>query len=163
MSQEIDRITPTAEAEVMPTGNVSDDAIDLLMRQAQAMETAHKLAVALCSTDMVPKTYKGKPENGERCLGEAVAHVREMCALGIDAAKDLERHRCTHEFAESVRERLHLVPLSLARTTCCLSDEKEQERCNRQCHKKEQRREWVCKRRDNEDQRDEHCARNHRW
>ena len=83
--------------------------------------------------------------------------------LWLDAAKDLERHRCAYELAESIRERLHLVPLSLARTTCCLSDEEEQERCNRQCHKKEQRREWVCKRRDNEDQRDQHCARNHRW
>ena len=68
MSQEIDRITPPAEAEVMPTGDVSDDAIDLLMRQAQAMETAHKLAVALCSTDMVPKTYRGKPENGAAAI-----------------------------------------------------------------------------------------------
>lgn len=68
MSQEIDRITPPADAEVMPTGNVSDDAIDLLMRQAQAMETAHKLAVALCSTDMVPQTYKGKPENGAAAI-----------------------------------------------------------------------------------------------
>ena len=68
MSQEIDRITPTADAEVMTTGDVSDDAIDLLMRQAQAMETAHKLAVALCSTDMVPQTYKGKPENGAAAI-----------------------------------------------------------------------------------------------
>ena len=106
---------------------------------------------------------KGEPQDGERCLGEAVAHVREMCALGVDAAKDLERHRRAYELAEPVRERLHLVPLTFARTARCLSDEEEQERCNRQCHEKEQRREWVCKRRDNEDQRDEHCARNHRW
>ena len=104
---------------------------------------------------------KGEPQNGERCLRKVVAHVREMCALGIDAAKDLERHRCAYELAESVRERLHLVPLSLARTTCCLSNEEKQERCNRQCHEEEQRREWVCKRRDDENQRDQHRACNH--
>ena len=62
-----------------------------------------------------------------------------MCSLGVNAAKDLERHRRTHEFAEAIREGLHLVPLPFARTACRLADQKEQEGSNRKSRKEEQR------------------------
>ena len=91
-----------------------------------------------------------------------MAHAGEMCTLGVNAAKDLERHRRTHEFAESVRERLHLVPLTFARAARRLSDEEEQERRNRQRHQEEQGGEGIGKHRHNENQRDQHHARNHR-
>lgn len=68
MANDIEPIAPTEILPADPTGDISDDAIDLLIRQAQALETAHKLAVALCNTDMVPKTYRGKPENGAAAI-----------------------------------------------------------------------------------------------
>ena len=85
-----------------------------------------------------------------------------MHALGIDAAKDLERHCCAHEFTEAVRERLHLVPLAFARTARRLSDEEKQERRNRQRHEEEQSGEGIRKYCHNEDQRDQHRTRDHR-
>ena len=81
---------------------------------------------------------EGKAQDGEGRLSKGMAHLREMCALGIRAAKDLECHCRAHEFAESVRECLHLVPLPLARAARRPADEKEKERRNRQRYEEEQ-------------------------
>ena len=87
--------------------------------------------------------------------------MREMSPLGINAAKDLERHRRADKFRKPVREHLHLVPLSFARAACRLSDEEEQERRDRQCHEKEQGGERVCNQCHNENERDDYSTRNH--
>ena len=44
------------------TPELSDSGINDLMRQAEAMSAAHKLATVLCNTQMVPQTFRGKPD-----------------------------------------------------------------------------------------------------
>lgn len=46
----------------------SDDGLDLLVKQAKAMEAAHQLATALCNTQMVPATFRGKPDDGAAAI-----------------------------------------------------------------------------------------------
>jgi possible gp43 len=38
------------------------------MRQAEAMDAAHKLATVLCNTQMVPQTFRGKPDDGAAAI-----------------------------------------------------------------------------------------------
>ena len=47
---------------------VSDDGIADLMKQAEAMSAAHKLATVLCNTAMVPATFKGKPDDAAAAI-----------------------------------------------------------------------------------------------
>ena len=47
---------------------VSDDGIADLMKQAEAMSAAHKLATVLCNTAMVPATFRGKPDDGAAAI-----------------------------------------------------------------------------------------------
>lgn len=47
---------------------VSDDGMANLMRQAEAMSAAHKLATVLCNTAMVPQTFRGKPDDGAAAI-----------------------------------------------------------------------------------------------
>ena len=47
---------------------VSDDGVADLMRQAEAMSAAHKLATVLCNTSMVPATFRGKPDDGAAAI-----------------------------------------------------------------------------------------------
>ena len=42
---------------------LSDNGLSGLMRQAEAMDAAHKLATVLCNTQMVPQTFRGKPDD----------------------------------------------------------------------------------------------------
>lgn len=46
----------------------SDDGLELLVKQAKAMEAAHQLATALCNTQMVPATFRGKPDDGAAAI-----------------------------------------------------------------------------------------------
>ena len=48
--------------------DVSDDGLDLLMKQAQAMDAAYRLASTLCNTQMVPQTFRGKPDDGAAAI-----------------------------------------------------------------------------------------------
>lgn len=50
----------------MPT--VQAGALDALQQQVAAMDAASRLAGALCNTDMVPKQYKGKPDDGAAAI-----------------------------------------------------------------------------------------------
>ncbi|NWO15738.1 MAG: hypothetical protein HLX46_02590 [Corynebacterium sp.] len=47
---------------------VSDDGIADLMKQAEAMSAAHKLATVLCNTAMVPATFRGKPDDAAAAI-----------------------------------------------------------------------------------------------
>lgn len=47
---------------------VSDDGMAELMKQAEAMSAAHKLATVLCNTAMVPATFKGKPDDAAAAI-----------------------------------------------------------------------------------------------
>ncbi|MGV0369616.1 hypothetical protein ACUY29_12685 [Corynebacterium aurimucosum] len=59
--------TPTSYS-IEPTTNTSEDGLDLLTRQAEAMGAAHKLATVLCNTAMVPQTFRGKPDDGAAAI-----------------------------------------------------------------------------------------------
>lgn len=50
------------------TPELSDSGINDLMRQAEAMSAAHKLATVLCNTQMVPQTFRGKPDDGAAAI-----------------------------------------------------------------------------------------------
>lgn len=52
----------------LATINTSEDGLDLLTRQAEAMGAAHKLATVLCNTAMVPQTFRGKPDDGAAAI-----------------------------------------------------------------------------------------------
>lgn len=54
--------------EPITSVDITDDGLDLLVRQAQAMDAAHKLATALCNTSMVPKAFRGKPDDGAAAI-----------------------------------------------------------------------------------------------
>lgn len=47
---------------------ISNDGVADLMRQAEAMSAAHKLASVLCNTSMVPATFKGKPDDAAAAI-----------------------------------------------------------------------------------------------
>ncbi|MCG7450939.1 hypothetical protein MHK12_10960 [Corynebacterium kefirresidentii] len=47
---------------------VTDAGLNDLMRQAEAMSAAHKLATVLCNTQMVPQTFRGKPDDGAAAI-----------------------------------------------------------------------------------------------
>lgn len=67
----------------LATQSQSDKAIDSLLKQAQAMEAAHRLGSALASTDIVPVDYKGKPDN-------ATAAILFGAELGLSAVQSLQ-------------------------------------------------------------------------
>lgn len=48
--------------------NTTEDGLDLLTRQAEAMGAAHKLATVLCNTQMVPQVFRGKPDDGAAAI-----------------------------------------------------------------------------------------------
>lgn len=52
----------------LPATTPSNDGIELLKQQASAMEAAHKLATTLCNTQMVPATFRGKPDDGAAAI-----------------------------------------------------------------------------------------------
>lgn len=58
----------TLETTDNTTPELSDSGINDLMRQAEAMSAAHKLATVLCNTQMVPQTFRGKPDDGAAAI-----------------------------------------------------------------------------------------------
>lgn len=58
----------THQGEALPMPTITDDGLDLLTRQAEAMGAAHKLATVLCNTQMVPATFRGKPDDGAAAI-----------------------------------------------------------------------------------------------
>lgn len=77
MSQELERITNN-------TPEVSSDAFQDLMRQADAMSAAHKLSSVLCNTAMVPKAFRGKPDDG-------AAAILYGAEIGLQAQQALQQ------------------------------------------------------------------------
>lgn len=67
----------------------SDDALNAIMRQAEAMSAAHKLGAALAGTDMVPRDYKGKPDN-------ATAAILYGAEVGLSAIQSLQQIFIVH-------------------------------------------------------------------
>jgi len=57
-----------AHIENNTTPATSDDGLELLVKQAKAMDAAHQLATALCNTSMVPTTFRGKPDDGAAAI-----------------------------------------------------------------------------------------------
>lgn len=47
---------------------VTDDGLELLVKQAKAMDAAYQLATTLCNTQMVPQTFRGKPDDGAAAI-----------------------------------------------------------------------------------------------
>lgn len=78
MSQELERITTNHAPEV------SSDAFQDLMRQAEAMSAAHKLSSVLCNTAMVPKAFRGKPDDG-------AAAILYGAEIGLQAQQALQQ------------------------------------------------------------------------
>ena len=58
----------THQGEAMPMPTITDDGLDLLTRQAEAMGAAHKLATVLANTAMVPQIYRGKPDDAAAAI-----------------------------------------------------------------------------------------------
>lgn len=67
MTKELDTTT-THDAVAMPLPDVTDNGLELLQKQAEAMGAAHKLATVLCNTKMVPATFQGKPDDGAAAI-----------------------------------------------------------------------------------------------
>ena len=67
-------IQPLNESDILPAGtgfaqtDASDNALGMLMKHAEVMGAAHKLAIALCGSELVPKIYRGKPDNGAAAI-----------------------------------------------------------------------------------------------
>ena len=57
-----------AHIENNTTPATSDDGLELLVKQAKAMDAAHQLATVLCNTSMVPATFRGKPDDGAAAI-----------------------------------------------------------------------------------------------
>ena len=56
------------QGEALPMPTITDDGLDLLTRQAEAMGAAHKLATVLANTQMVPQIYRGKPDDAAAAI-----------------------------------------------------------------------------------------------
>lgn len=69
MSTDIATTTTDPGIDVLPPARpMQSEAVGQLMAHAEAMSTAKQLADALCDTDMVPTTYRGKPGNGAAAI-----------------------------------------------------------------------------------------------
>lgn len=82
---EMEKYTEQALAGVdtpqMPS--VQAGALDNLQQQVAAMDAASRLAGALCATEMVPKQYRGKPDDG-------AAAILYGAELGMNATQALQ-------------------------------------------------------------------------
>ncbi|NKR72935.1 hypothetical protein GS492_09800 [Rhodococcus hoagii] len=67
----------------------SDRALERIEKQARAMSAAHQLGSALAGTDMVPRDYKGKPDN-------ATAAILYGAELGLSAIQSLQNVFIVH-------------------------------------------------------------------
>lgn len=117
MTNEIEQYAP-AELVTASQADSSDRALDRIEKQARAMVAAHKLGSALAATDMVPKDYKGKPDNATAAIlfgaeldlsaiqslqnifiihGKPAMYARTMVALVIKAGHRLTEVEATPE------------------------------------------------------------------
>ena len=82
---EMEKYTEQALAGIdtpqMPS--VQAGALDNLQQQVAAMDAASRLAGALCATEMVPKQYRGKPDDG-------AAAILYGAELGMNATQALQ-------------------------------------------------------------------------
>ena len=69
--------------------DVSDDGLDLLVKQAQAMDAAYKIGSALANTAMVPQTFRGKPD-------DATAAILYGAELGLKPTQALQQVFVVH-------------------------------------------------------------------
>lgn len=82
MSKELD--TQAQTAEVMPIPDVTDNALQLLQKQAEAMGAAHKIATVMAATSVVPATFRGKPD-------DAAAAILYGAELGLKPLQSLQQ------------------------------------------------------------------------
>ncbi|MEJ4100895.1 hypothetical protein V5S96_11085 [Corynebacterium mastitidis] len=79
--------------EIQPLGggmpDTTDEGLALLVRQAEAMEADHKLATALCNTQMVPQVFRGKPD-------DAAAAILYGAELGLKPQQALQQVFVVH-------------------------------------------------------------------
>lgn len=87
-NNELDAIDPTALVDV-PQQPASPAAVQTLMQHAQAMSAAKQLADALCTSDLVPAVYKGKPGNG-------AAAILYGAELGLNPIQSLQQVFVVH-------------------------------------------------------------------
>jgi len=86
----IDISTAATDLEVLPAAQpIQPGALGQLMAHAQAMATAKQLADALCETELVPATYRGKPGNG-------AAAILYGAELGLNPIQSLQQIFVVH-------------------------------------------------------------------
>lgn len=79
-----------SEIEILPAARpIPSEAINNLMAQAEAMGFAKKVADALCDTELVPATYRGKPGNG-------AAAIMYGAELGLTAVQSMQQIFIVH-------------------------------------------------------------------
>lgn len=83
MSNELQTINNDAEVSPFPASDPSDQALERLVKQAQAMQAAHQIGTALAGTKMVPQAYQGQPD-------DATAAIMYGSELGMSAVQSLQ-------------------------------------------------------------------------
>lgn len=85
MNQELATQNNTeAVTPAMPGQTAGTKALQNLEQQAKAMGNAFQIAEAMCKTDMVPKQYRNKPEDG-------AAAILYGAELGLNAIQSLQQ------------------------------------------------------------------------
>ena len=82
-------IAPQNQNNMPDLPDVSDDGLDLLVKQAQAMDAAYKIGSALANTQMVPQTFRGKPD-------DATAAILYGAELGLKPTQALQQVFVVH-------------------------------------------------------------------
>lgn len=83
MTTNLPDTTHQGEAMPLPTPT-SSQALASLKEQAEAMGAAMQVAEAMCSTELVPKQYRGKPHDG-------AAAILYGAELGLNAIQSLQQ------------------------------------------------------------------------
>ena len=82
-------LAPQNQNNMPDLPDVSDDGLDLLVKQAQAMDAAYKIGSALANTQMVPQTFRGKPD-------DATAAILYGAELGLKPTQALQQVFVVH-------------------------------------------------------------------
>lgn len=82
MSTELQNIDD--QTTVLPATDPSEEALDRMRRQAQAMQAAHQIGTALAATSMVPQHFQNKPD-------DAAAAIMYGNELGLPAIQSLQQ------------------------------------------------------------------------
>ncbi|MEH3142488.1 MAG: hypothetical protein PGN37_20415 [Mycobacterium kyogaense] len=86
----IDRAEIVTDIEVLPPARpAASEAIGQLMAHAESMTAAKQLADALCDSELVPATYRGKPGNG-------AAAILYGAELGLNPIQSLQQIFVVH-------------------------------------------------------------------